>query len=195
MWRRGLWCLLLFGICPICRSQADTGIDEIMNLTGAVSVEELDPDETERLEKLLLRPLRINLTSSYRLKESGLFSHYQLVSLEDYRCRHGDVLSMTELSAVDGFGNEFVRKIAPFISLETSRPAGHIAGSGSRTSHELVTRYGLRKSTSSGNSYGLRYSMAAGERFSAGLAISKSTDSSVPDALTGNLCWRFRRRA
>ena len=194
MWRRGLWCLLLFGICPICRSQADTGIDEIMNLTGAVSVEELDPDETERLEKLLSRPLRINLTSSYRLKESGLFSHYQLVSLEDYRCRHGDVLSMTELSAVDGFGNEFVRKIAPFISLETSRPSVHIAGSGSRTSHELVARYGLRKSTSSGNSYGLRYSMGAGERFSAGLAISKSTDSSVPDALTGNLCWRFRRR-
>lgn len=93
-------------------------VDAVMRFIGVDSPEELDAAEVERLEDFLDHPLRINMVSQSRLAASGLLSPYQAASLSDYRARHGNVMSFTELSAVDGFGPDAVRKLRPFISLE-----------------------------------------------------------------------------
>ena len=70
----------------------------IVYLTGAESVEEIDSEEIERFERLAAHPVDMNMVAESRLRETGLFSAYQLASLREYRNVHGDIMSMTELS-------------------------------------------------------------------------------------------------
>ena len=92
--------------------------DEVMSVLGVNSPEEADPEEFERMSDLLVHPLRINLVSESRLIASGLLTRYQAASLIDYRRRHGNIMSYTELAALDGFNDEVVSRLRPFLSLE-----------------------------------------------------------------------------
>ena len=95
--------------------------DAVLHLVGADSVEELDESELERFESLLKHPLDLNGASRSRLLSSGLLSGYQVASIEDYRYRHGDILSFTELAAVDGIGPATSEALRYFIRLEPVR--------------------------------------------------------------------------
>ena len=77
--------------------------DAVAAFLGADSAEEMDPYEVEKLNDLLDRPVKVNLASSSRLISCGLFTAYQAASLQDYRSNYGDVLSYSELEALDGF--------------------------------------------------------------------------------------------
>ena len=76
-------------------------VSAILVLTGASSPEELGESEIERFQHYAEHPLRINQLSHSRLLSSGLFSAYQVASLEDYRSRSGDILGVTDLGLVD----------------------------------------------------------------------------------------------
>ena len=165
----------------------------VAEFTGIMSPEEMDEEETERLEDFLNRPLRINMANPSRLRSSGLLTHYQVVSLMDYRTRHGDILSLTELAAVDGFGQDFVRRLAPFISLASSRSAGQTGSDLKRISHELDLKTGIKSSDGMNVNYAVRYRIEAGESLQASVALSKSYEAGRPDALTGNVLWHFKR--
>ena len=91
----------------------------VLVITGAGTMEELSESEAERFERYASRPLCINLAPRSKLLSSGLLSTYQIASLEDYRSRCGDVLSFTELAAVDGFGQDYARALSCFVSLES----------------------------------------------------------------------------
>ena len=95
-----------------------------MFLSGAADTESVDQGLLDRLEIVQRNPLRLNRDSRTRLLSGGLLSQYQLASLEDYRRSSGDVLSLSELALVDGFGAEWVEVMAPFISLESSLRPG-----------------------------------------------------------------------
>lgn len=113
------WVLAVVIMCGgWCLVHAQHDIEPMLRLTGADGAEELDADEIERLTDLMERPVRINQASSSVLTASGLFGPYRVASLMDYMSRHGDVMSLTELAGVDGFGDDFVSRVAPFISLE-----------------------------------------------------------------------------
>ncbi len=90
---------------------------------GADSAESLSEQTLESFEELARHPLRINFADRASLAASGLFSMYQLASLEDYRTSHGDVLSWMELSGVDGFDEEYARAVSPFVSFSSAGPA------------------------------------------------------------------------
>ena len=184
---------LMFCVC--LSAQDYDHFAAISEFTGCTSAEELDPDEAERLERFIMRPLRINAADPSRMRESGLLTHYQIVSLADYRSRHGDVLSLTELAAVDGFGPEFVRKLRPFISLASTRLPGQGTYPGRHLDQELDMKGGVRYNGESKSSYAFKYSIAVGESLQASIALSKSSDSKQADALTGNLFWHFQGRA
>ena len=79
-------------------------VEQMAALSGALYAEDMGEEEIERLVNLQNRPLKLNLASRSRLTESGLFSQYQVAALMDYRERNGDILSVSELAAVDGFG-------------------------------------------------------------------------------------------
>ena len=174
-------------------SQETDGICAIMNFAGVASEEELDEHLVEHLERFLSSPLRINQQSLAVIKKSGLFTHYQMASLEDYRLCHGDVMSLTELAAIDGFGQDFTRWITPFISLESSGYPDNQRNA--LVSQEINVRGSLRHNESLKNNYSLKYHIEAGERLSAHFALSKSLDSRVPDSYSGHIVWHFKRRS
>lgn len=94
-------------------------IEKILTLTGASSPEELDDSVMERFERLSHNPICINTVSVSRLSESGLFSPYQVATIDDYRHRNGDILSASELALVDGFSEIVVDALRPFVSFDS----------------------------------------------------------------------------
>ena len=193
MWRWKSIMAALLLICFDLTAQESDSFAAISEFTGAVSAEEMDNEEVERLEKFLSRPLKINMSNTSRLLESGLLTTYQMASLVDYRTRHGDILSLTELAAVDGFGHDFVRKIAPFISLETARMPGQRTRNPRKTSMELDIKGGLRAMDNLKDQYALRYRIEYGECIQGGIALSKAAESSRLDAISANIFWSSDR--
>ena len=55
-----------------------------------------------------------------------------MASLLDYRKRNGDILSMKELAAVDGFSQERAEALAPFVSLYSEAAPGAATERGRR---------------------------------------------------------------
>ncbi len=189
MWRVKTSVIALVAAFLAVAAQAQ---NPIFSFLGTSSPEDLDPYEVERLEELMEHPLRLNHVSESKLKESGLFSPYQTASLADYRARHGDVLSFSELAAIDGFGQAFVSSLVPFVSLESGRLPG--ASSTSSVENDISMRTSIR--TSAAPAYGMKYKVTAGERLSGGISISKTseTHSPAPDAYATYAAFHFMRR-
>ena len=195
MWRWKSFVAVVLLICSNAGAQEVDTFTAISEFIGSTSEEETDPDDVEGLEWYIEHPLRINMANSSRIRESGLLTQYQVASFLDYRSRHGDVLSLTELSAVDGFGQDFVRRLAPFISLETVRLPGQRSSASGKIAHELEIKGGIRTNAEHKGQYALKYRIEAGDSFKASLALSKSAESKRPDALAGNLFWYFRKHS
>ena len=166
-------------------SQDINAIDVILAYTGVNSPEELDNYEYERLLTLINNPLNINVNQVNKFVTCGVFTSYQAASLMDYRLRHGDVMSFTELASLDGFNEEFVRKISPFISLT----GGDVMGFGQDScKNELILRGGLKTTFLEGADYGygLKYSLdtSSGIFARAGFTRSYSSGSVYPDSFS-----------
>ena len=77
--------------------------EAVLRVVGVMQIEDADAEDVERLTDLLRHPVRINAAGRRELEAAGLFTPFQIASLLDYRERHGDIMSLTELSSVDGF--------------------------------------------------------------------------------------------
>jgi hypothetical protein len=147
-------------ICLKVEAQEFDHYSVISDLIGSWTSTEVPPEEVERLERLVEHPIKINMDNLSRIKESGLFTQYQMASLVDYRSNHGDILSLNELAALDGFGDAFVRKIAPFVSLVSKRLPGQDISMPNHFRHELDMKWGVRNSDESKNQYALKYKIS-----------------------------------
>ena len=169
-------------------AQDEDCVSTIIKFMGLADLEEADPYEVERLSDFFHNPLPLNRSGVSDLEKSGLFTFYQIVSLTDYISRHGDVLSFTELSSVDGFSSNIVQSLSPFVSLDS----GRIVGSNAETSvrQELAVKSGYKSNEVESYMYGGRYRMTSG-RFQVGLSASRSHDAKVhyPDVYSGNVTW------
>ncbi len=147
---------------------------------GVDSMESLDSQEVEHLSSYLSSPLRLNLVSRSRLEASGLLTSFQVASLIDYRSRSGDVLSLTELSTVDGFSPEFVAVLAPFISLTSTAAVGLSSDAAAPTSNDLTLRTASRDyGSDDGYSYGAKYRLDYAEKLQFGLSLNRSYSSTT----------------
>ena len=174
-------------------AQEAEGIEAVMRFMGVDSPENFDPAEVERLEDFLERPLRINMVSQSRLQASGLLSPYQIASLSDYRVKYGNVMSYTELAAVDGFGPDAVQKLRPFISLECNQLHNDVMNA----RHDLAVKSAYKATgmpIASDWSYGLKYRFRT-DRLTASIGTTKpySSGSPWPQAYTGSLSYDFRK--
>ena len=79
------------------RLAEEAGID---GAEAADYVEEI----IDAYRKFLHSPLDLNRASRRELERAGFLGQYRIASLLDYRERFGDVLSLTELSNIPGFG-------------------------------------------------------------------------------------------
>ena len=195
MWRKII--ITSFLLLSVWSSQAQSAEDmeKILRLTGYESPEDLDAYEVERLYSFIERPLKINAVSQSSLRSSGLFTSYQTASLLDYRLRHGDIMSYSELSSVDGFTESSVQRLAPFISLE----GGDIVRSrDGYVINDLAFRAGCRTADMKmTGGYGLKYRCKVGETLSLSLAASQTYAGSlgIPDLFSGSLVWEPQRRS
>lgn len=178
-------------------AQERAGLENILEVVGVTEPEQLDEEEYERLSTLLSHPLEINRASSSRLTESGLFTRFQIASILDYRMRHGDILSLSELASVDGFDREKVRMIAPFISVSSRMLPGERHGGKPDVDNSLAVRTGLKavRESSLAWNYGLKYKIDAGDVLQGSLAFDRpnSAGTPAPSAYSGNLIWHFRK--
>ncbi len=175
-------------------AQDDGRMAAILYLTGAGSEEELDEQEMERFAAFASDPLEINLVSGSRMASSGLLSRYQAASLMDYRSRNGDVLSVSELAAVDGFGEDYANALKPFISFDSSTLPGQTEAGVKRLTHEALARSAVKGEAFN---YGVKYRMNYGETFEfSSAARTKYSDKErfPPSAWSMNMTYYGRRR-
>lgn len=85
---------------------------EQMGENGASNAEQL----TEHLCALMENPLNINTATEEELSSLLCLSTFQVASLVEYRKMNGDILSLGELSLVDGFNAVTVEVLSPFIT-------------------------------------------------------------------------------
>ena len=179
MWRMVVTVLLMAGISV--SGQDRDGMVEIMRFLGAESPEEMDDQVVERLADYIQRPLKINQASLSRLLDSGLLDRYRAMSLLDYRSRHGDVLSLTELSFVDGFGETFARDLAPFISFETLTLPGGRMKENVPLRTDLNYKGGMKYSGSVQWMSGLKSRLEFGDKLTASFALTSPYGRFNPD--------------
>lgn len=172
-------------------AQSLTGTDDVMRFLGSDDLRELDEEEVEKLELLLDDPARINMLSEQELRSCGIFTPYQSAVIRDYIDRHGPIRSLLELSMLDGMGESFVEKAAPFISLKVQ----DVGSSG--ICHELAARSGFKWQEMDGGdvNYGIKYRIKAGGRLTGTVASSRPYGSSswAPSAFSGSLAWKSAR--
>ncbi len=174
-------------------------IDEaIVYIFGLSSIEEIDEDLLERMLYISGNPLKINNLSRAKLLSSGLFTQYQVASFLDYRDRYGDVLSYSELGALNGYNPNFVEALKPFISLDSSRLPGQSRWEGNSIYNKLIAR-GFFKNDDEQflpqYSYALRYSTDINQKyfFRAGLVRSYDSKFHYPSAFTVTLAYQSKR--
>ena len=182
---------ILFFWAPVLMGQNHSATDSIMNFLGTDDPQEMDSDEVERLEYLLDHPLKVNLLDEAELRQSGIFSQYQVAVITDYISRHGSVKTSMELSYLDGFSEDFVRKVSPFIDLSVNE------SSASGLRHEAAVRGSgkFTESQTSDASYALKYRINASDRLTGTIALSRpyGGDSMAPSVFSGSLAWNSGR--
>ena len=191
MWRVRFVAVLSCLLCLNTFAQSSEDMENILKLAGYDSPEDMDEYEVERLCSYLERPVRINTSSASLLRSCGLFGAYQTAALLDYRTRHGDILSYSELSSVDGFNEESVRLLSPFISLEGGDI--HANGSGTmRPTSDIAARTSMSIAEEAlAGSYAVKCRSTFGNNLSLSLSASgKYEGSPVP---AGNISWEPAR--
>ena len=113
---------LLYVLVPVAADRylgavdgADSFRDAVLLLSGAASMEELSAEELERYEDLRRKPLDLNRCSRSRLLACGLFTPFQVASILEHRRQGGEILSLTELTLIEGFTSRKVDALRHFI--------------------------------------------------------------------------------
>lgn len=188
--------MMIFTACPA--AFADHGKDfaeAVALLCGAGSAEELDEDILDAYARLSRHPLHLNHANARAISASGLLTPYQAASLIDYRSRHGDVLSFSELAAVNGFGEAFADALRYFVVLDSDRGPGSVE-TGRRADAELILRTTMKGETDSGGdcSYGAKLRFSYGDNLSLGVTAKRpyGADGFAPSST--NLSLMLARR-
>ena len=113
---------LLYVLMPVAADRYLDAVDgadsfryAVLLLSGASSMEELSAEELERYEDLRRKPLDLNRCSRSRLLACGLFTPFQVASILEQRRQSGEILSLTELTLIEGFTSRKVDALRHFI--------------------------------------------------------------------------------
>lgn len=175
----------------------------VLFLTGESDMESVGEYELERFENLADDPLPLNMASRMRLESSGLLSDYQIASLMAYREESGDILSFSELAAVDGFGRETAEALSVFVSLSSSAlpgqsslrklPARNRIETGGSYKAELPDEAG-EQAKSRWNCWS-RYRITSAGRYDASVSLRRDYDAGnmLPSSGTAYVAYHGRR--
>lgn len=180
-------------------------ISAIMRIVGADAPEDVGQHTIDQIGAYLLHPLHINWAARSSLAASGMFTPYQVASLIDYRTKNGDILSFSELAAIDGFNREIADALKYFVSLDSRKPAGKSSACRGNVYNMLTYRSSVKYSgylsedsgVNSGYdySYGMKYRLSIDDRMEFAVAASRGygLKDAVPGAGTFYLAYYGRR--
>lgn len=198
MERRNMWGLIIavFLLAAAeCAAQSDEGMEAIVAFLGADSPEDVDDEDAERLAHYIARPLKLNHASMPRIVDSGLLDRYRAASLHDYIQRHGEVLSLAELALIDGFGNAFVKRLAPFISLESSCLPGKSPDAEGHLRGDITVKAGAKRNDGMSWATALKARLEVGDGLSAAVAYTSPYGRFNAKKMTysASVLWRCRK--
>ncbi len=131
-------------------------------------------------EDLLRNPLNINAATRSQLEQLQVLSLFQIESLLEYREEYGDILSLSELAAVDGFSTDMVSALSPFITLG--------AGGTERARIYSEVRSRIKWKTAQEGLYRYARYIGGAGRFSYGATFeSDAQESLLPDFISAHL--------
>lgn len=140
----------------------------------------------DNLEDLRYNPLDLNSATEEDLQRLPFLTDFQINSLLDYRKERGKLLSMFELPMVYGFSDEVVRRMLPYVTIETDEKSLLPADLLHHGNHTVILRTqrvlehaeGYKRGDSVGYPgnpwlYSVRYAFEATDRLKAGFALEK----------------------
>lgn len=137
------------------------------------SVEEL----LEIIGEMARNPLDLNRASREEMEKCLILSKFQIESIIAYRKESGSIGSFTELSFVDGFTEELVRKLSLLLKVGNNRES-----TARKLRYELRSRYKQKFEEDGASCYG-RFGMEYGS-FSAGFTLESDAGEKLrPDYL------------
>ncbi|MBQ3976304.1 MAG: hypothetical protein II686_02665, partial [Bacteroidales bacterium] len=180
--------LLILALC----AQPDS---LVLAVSGASALEDLDESQMELYQHLETTPVNINFASRSALLSCGLFTQFQVVSLIEYRSQWGDILSMAELAAVDGFGESFARAVEPYVSLRSRAPAGQSSAAMERRGEASARVWAKGEDGTGALSYAGKAKYGVGSILSAGVAFKRSyaPGLSLPEIFNWSVALSGRR--
>lgn len=133
MKKRFLLLIVLFFTAKIF-AQVDTipGGDpiqqQIENLAENLGTEDADyTNIEENLKYYAGHPLNLNTATREELQDLTLLDEIQITNLLEHRNRFGNLMSIYELQAVDGFDLATIYKIIPYVRVTDNTDAGHFS--------------------------------------------------------------------
>lgn len=142
---------------------------------GGADLEGLVSSYEGLFDKLLKNPLNINLANEEELSIFPLFTSFQVISILEYRQEYGEILSLSELSLVDGFSQEKAARIAPYITFGVT-PDIHTKKSNIASS-KLILRGAQKYESNAPFSYYGKYRLKVGETLQVGSTITNGGGS------------------
>lgn len=120
---RSFWVLILvFFLAVRVSAQDDANKRQVIETLLEDISESIDDDSdleqiAEDLEYFLQTPININATTAEELSKLHFLNEFQIVSLVDYIRRNGPMLTYYELQMVDGYDQNDVFRMLPFITI------------------------------------------------------------------------------
>ncbi|MDP5120432.1 MAG: helix-hairpin-helix domain-containing protein [Spirosomaceae bacterium] len=96
-------------------------------------------DLYENLYQLYQSPLDLNKANSEDLRSLFLFSELQINNLLKYRLENGNLITLYELQAIPDFDINFIRTIAPFVTISNQLNTDDLTSIFSRTTDHSLT--------------------------------------------------------
>lgn len=182
------------------RPRPEINLDEFIQKVFPVQQENINYEDLyEALYQLYQNPIDLNSATPEELSSVYFLSTTQIKSLIDHREKFGNLLSIYELQAVQGFDLETINRILPFVDVRQKFGAkSFIEGLKNATEHYLVVRADQTLEQAKGYQNGkylgspqriyTRYRLSHPQDFRIGIVSEKDAgEQSLTDFFTAHL--------
>lgn len=115
------WMLLLLKVSFAQELALQQSLEDLIESIGSESDESGDFQEViDDLTYFSQHPLSLNKATKEELLKLHFLSELQIDDLLEYRNRSGQIYSIYEMTAIDGFHFDLLQKLKPFVSFETT---------------------------------------------------------------------------
>ena len=119
----------------------ETVVESLIEELIEEAEEEYDySDIFERLEFYLRNPIDLNKTDEKELNELYILSPFQINELLNHRELSGNFISIYELQAIEGFNDQSIQRLLPFVSVSQGNNRAKLKLKDG--THDLILRYG-----------------------------------------------------